>query len=188
MSESKKSFKMLAMVVFLLCVAAFYFGYGSHSEWVDFGFRLFNFFMFIALIRHFAGGGIKKFLRGRSEGIASKISGLENARTQASRRLKEVEAKIINLDKERQAIIAAYKAQGEAIKSEIIVKAEKNAKQIIAQAKLTAQSETDKAMRQMRAELAEEIFNTAEDTLRRKLDARVHEKIINKSLSRVVLN
>ncbi|MCL1915716.1 MAG: ATP synthase F0 subunit B [Desulfovibrionaceae bacterium] len=184
----KSRTRLLAAGGIILCLAAFYFGYGTGSRWVDFCFRLLTFTLFIALIWLAAGDRVKGFLNGRSERIAAELANLEKAKVQASRRLKEVEAKIVNLDKERQALLIAYKAQGEALKSEIIVKAEKNARQIIAQAKLTAQNEVDKAMQDMRSEIAEEIFSTAESLLRKKLDGQAHEKLMDKSLSKVVLN
>ncbi|MCL1890345.1 MAG: ATP synthase F0 subunit B [Desulfovibrionaceae bacterium] len=184
----KSRTRLLAAGGIILCLAAFYFGHGTGSQRVDFGFRMLTFILFIALIWLAAGNMIKGFLNRRSEGIAAELANLEKAKAQASRRLKEVEAKIVNLDKERQALLNAYKAQGEALKSEIIVKAEKNARQIIAQAKLTAQNEVDKAMQDIRAEIAEEIFSAAESLLRKKLDGPVHEKLMDKSLSKVVLN
>ena len=188
MNESKNKVKVVVAAVLALCVLAVYFGRGSHSEWVDFGFRLFNFAIFTAIIWYAAGDKIKNFFKKRSQDIAKELIDLENAKVQAAKHLKEVEAQIINLDKERQAILASYKAQGEALKSEIIVKAEKTAKQIVAQAKLTARSEVDKAMEQIRAEMAEEIITATEKILRERLNASEHEKLINKSLTKVVLN
>ncbi len=188
MGASKSKVKVVVAVVFVMCVAAFIMGRGSHNEWVDFGFRTFNFAMFIAVIWYAAGGKIKAALTGRSQKISTELSELERAKDQAAKHLKEVEAQIINLDKERQAILASYKAQGEALKSEIIVKAEKTARQLIAQAKVTAQNEVDKIMEDMRAEMAEEIVAATEKLLRERLDAKEHDKLINKSLTKVVLN
>lgn len=180
--------KFVVVAALGLCGAAFYFGRGSHSQWVDFGFRTLNFALFITVFWLAAGGRVKAFLNGRSRDIANELSGLEQARELAVKKLKETEARISNLDKERQAIIASYKAQGEALKSEIIVKAEKSARQIVAQAKLAAQNEVEQATRRMRGEMAEEIVAEAERLLRERLDAAGHERLIHRSLSKVVLN
>ncbi|MDR2051500.1 MAG: ATP synthase F0 subunit B [Deltaproteobacteria bacterium] len=188
MSESKSKVRVVVLAGFILCLAAFHFGYGSHDSLVDFGFRSLNFVLFLAVLWYAAGGRARAFLRGRGESIAGELEALASAKELASRHLKEVEAKIINLDKERQAILASYKAQGEALKSEIIVKAEKSARQIVAQAKVSAQNEADKAMRRLRAEMAEQILAETEKLLRERLKAPEHERLINKSLSKVVLN
>ena len=188
MKESKSKVKIVVAIIFALCVAAFIAGYGSHNEYVDFGFRMATFVLFIAVIWYAAGGKIKVGLKGRSQGISKELAKLEAAKVQATRALKEVESRIIGLDKERQAILASYKAQGEAIKSEIILKAEKTAKQIVAQSKLTAQNEVDKALDEMRAVMADEIMAATEKLLKERLGAKEHEKLIDKSLTKVVLN
>lgn len=188
MKESKSKVKIVVALVAALCVVAFVAGYGSHNPLVDFGFRLGTFAMFAAIIWYAAGDMIKKSLRGRSQGISKELSELEAAKLQAHKALKEVEARIIGLDKERQAILASYKAQGEALKSEIVLKAEKAAKQMVAQAKLTAQGEVDKALEQMRATMADEIMAATEKMLKERLGAKEHEKLIDKSITKVVLN
>lgn len=188
MNKSKSKVKIVVALVAAMCVVAFVAGYGSHNELVDFGFRIATFAMFVAILWYAAGDKIKSGLRGRSQGIAEELAELEAAKIKAKQALKEVESQIINLDKERQAILASYKAQGEAIKSEIIIKAEKAARQIVTQAKRTAQNEVDKAIADMRSVMADEIMEATEKLLKERLGAKEHEKLIEKSLTKVVLN
>lgn len=188
MKESKSKVKIVVAALFALCVVAFAAGYGSHNELVDFGFRLITFGLFVAVIWYAAGDKMKTGLKNRSQGIAKEIAELEAAKLEATRALKEVESQIIGLDKERQAILSSYKAQGEAIKSEIILKAEKTAKQIVTQSKRTAENEVEKALDEMRAVMADEIMAATEKLLKERLGAKEHEKLIDKSLTKVVLN
>lgn len=188
MKESKSKVKIVVALVFALCVVGFIAGRGSHNPWVDFAFRSATFAMFVAIIWHVAGDKITGALKGRRQGIAKELSELEAAKVRANKNLKEVESQIINLDKERQAILASYKGQGEALKSEIILKAEKAAKQIVTQAKRSAQNEVDKALEEMRSAMADEIMAATEHLLKKRLDAKEHEKLIDKSLTKVVLN
>jgi F-type H+-transporting ATPase subunit b len=155
---------------------------------VDFAFITGNLILFTALVCHLWGARIKAFFKGRSEGIRTELASLEEAKTKAFNRMKRVEEQISRLDKDRQNILAEYRAQGEALKSEIILKAERNARQIIAQAKVAAQSEADKAVEEMRVQLAEEIIAAAQKLLAQRLTMAEHEKLINKSLTRVVFN
>ena len=180
--------KIIILLIGAICVLAFLAGRGSHSSYVDFAFRMGNIALFIALVVFLWGAKIKGALKGRSEGIAHELSALEEAKAQAMKNLKLVEERISNLDKERQSILAEYKAQGEALKSEIIVKAEKTARQMVAQARLTAQSEVDKAVEQIRSQISEEVVAAAEKLLAQRLTPEEHEKLINKSLTKVVLN
>lgn len=188
MKESKSKVKVIVTLVFALCVAAFAAGYGSHNELVDFAFRMITFVLFLAVIWAAAGAKMKAGLRGRSQNIAKELADLETAKVRANKALKEVESQIINLDKERQTILASYKAQGEAIKSEMVLKAEKTAKQILAQSRLTAQNEVNKALDEMRSIMADEIIEATEKLLKERLGNKEHEKLIDKSLSKVVLN
>jgi F-type H+-transporting ATPase subunit b len=181
-------FKITCLLILAICVLAFIAGRGSHSEYVNLAFRTGNFILFIALICHLCGARIKAFFRGRSEGIRNELAALEEAKTKAFNRMKRVEEQISRLDKDRQNILAEYRAQGEALKSEIIIKAERSARQIIAQARAAAQSEADKAEEEMRVELAEEIITAAQKLLAQRLTMAEHEKLIDKSLTRVVLN
>lgn len=180
--------KIIFLFIAAICVVAFIAGRGSHEPLVDLGFRLLNLALFIGLIVYLAGARIAGALRGRTAGIAKEISSLEDARAQAMRNIKEVEARIAGLNDERQSILASYRSQGEALKHEIISKAEKAAAQIVAQAKASAQNEMDKAVETLRAEIAEEIIAAAEKLLAERLNAGEHENLINKSLTKVVLN
>jgi F-type H+-transporting ATPase subunit b len=180
--------KITFSIIGAICLLAFIAGRGSHNPYVDLAFRTGNVVLFIALVCHLWGAKIKAFFKGRTEGIKNELSTLEEAKTNAFNRMKQVEKRISSLDKESQAILAEYRAQGEALKSEIIMKAEKTARQIIAQAKATAQSEVDKAVEEMRLEISEEIIVATEKLLAERLTAAEHEKLVNKSLTKVVLN
>ena len=180
--------KITALVIFAICLLAFIAGRGSLNPYVDLAFRLGNLGLFLFLLWYWAGTPVKNYFKGRSEGIANELNSLESAKAEAMKNMKRVEERIANLDKERQAILSDYRAQGEALKSEIIIKAEKTARQIVAQAKMTAQTEVEKAMEQMRSDIAEEIVVAAERILQERLTAEEHEKLINKSLTKVVLN
>lgn len=99
-----------------------------------------------------------------------------------------MEKRIANLEVERQTILGDYRAQGEAIKAEIIAQAEKTAQQVAEQAQKTASYEIDSAVAAMRAEMAEKIVEATEKLLQDKLSAEEHSKLIDKYLTKVVLN
>ena len=84
--------------------------------------------------------------------------------------------------------MAEYKAQGEAAKAAIIAQAEKAAAQLAAQAKVTAQNEVKHAMDTMRAEMADKIVEATEKLLIQKLTGEEQAKLVDKYLTKVVLN
>lgn len=189
MSATKKSrAKVVILLVALISLGMFVQGYGSHSKFVDFGFRIWNLAMFLALIIYLWGGAIRSFFKNRSEGIARELQTLEKTKDEAAKKLKSIEARVASLDQECQAILDDFKAQGEALKADIIAKAETSAGQIIEQAKRTAANEEVKAREAIRSQLAEEVIAAAEKLLVNRLDAQSQEQLIAKSLTKVVLN
>ena len=160
-----------------------------HKEsWSNLFFRLLNLAFFLGVVYYFFGKKIIAFFTGRTAGIASEISSLEQRKAEALKNLADVEQRIANLEKERQAILDEYRVQGEAVQAAILAQAEKTAAQVTAQAKITAENEIKAAIEAMRAEMADTIVAATEKLLAKKLTASEQTKLIDKYLTKVVLN
>ena len=182
---------LLAAFVILLVTASFALASGGEAHgipWGNFAFRVVNLILVLGVIYHFFGKKIAGFFKGRSQGIATEISSLEERKFEAQKQLKDVEKRIADLDRECQSVLEEYVAQGEAMKVSIIAQAEKTAEQITASAKKTAENEINAAIDAMRAEMAEQIVAATEKLLAQKLSASEHTKLIDKYLTKVVLN
>lgn len=160
----------------------------SHYDWTNFGFRLANLAIFIAIIYFAAGKKLKAFFGGRRTGIEQELDDLETRKTDAKKQLSDVEQRIADLENERKAILAEYQAQGEAQKAAIIRKAEDSARQIVAQARKSAENEVKYAKDAMRDELADMIVAATETMLKERLTNKEQEKLIDRYLTKVVLN
>ncbi len=182
----------LLLIICALCFSttvAFAVDDSAHPiPWANFIYRVITIVAFVAIIAYFAGGKIKAFFKGRTEGISTELASLEKRKVEAQKNLTEVEKSIANLKAEKEAILTEYKAQGEAAKKAIIAAAEKSAEQLKAQAKITAENEVRHAIDTMRAEMAEHIVEATEKMLSQKLSADEQSKLINKYLTKVVLN
>ncbi|MDR1659424.1 MAG: ATP synthase F0 subunit B [Desulfovibrio sp.] len=161
----------------------------GHGElrWGDFGWRVLNFFIFVGILWYFIGGLAVKYFRGRRQGIRETLDNLEERRRRASENLEIVEKRIAGLNQEREAILEESRQQAQALKEGIIADAERQAAQIIAQAKSTAESEGRAVLAEVRGIIADEIVAAAEKLLNAKLDNAAHEKLIDNSLNKVVL-
>ena len=80
--------------------------------------------------------------------------------------------------------LAARKAIREAIVADALEEAEK----IRNAAHRAADSETKKAIEELRSQMADEIVQAVEATLKEKLDMKKHVKLIDNALKKVVLN
>lgn len=189
---------LLALMLLLVAVTAWASSEGGHGgghaegehalPWGNLMWRGINFVLFVGIIWYAAGAKLKAFFGGRKSGIENELTELDTRKTEAEKKLKEVEQSIANLDAERQSILADYKAQGEALKASIIEKAEASATQIREQAKVGAENEAKYAIEAMRSELADMIVEAAQKVLEKKLTKEEHEKLVDKYLTKVVLN
>jgi F-type H+-transporting ATPase subunit b len=176
-------------VLLLAAAPAIAAGDGEHGEsWSNTIFRIINIALFIGVIAYFWGKKIVGFFKERSQDIAAEISSLEERKKAAEQSLADVERRIANLEQERQTILAEYTAQGEALKAAIIQEAEKAALQITSQAKATAQNEIKAAVEAIRAEVADKVVEATEKLIAKKLSASEHTKLVDKYLTKVVLN
>ena len=163
-------------------------GEGGQSIAMNFFWRLLNIAIFVGVMYKLVGKKIKAFFIDRRDGIRTELEDLANRKEEAELRLAEIKQRIVNLDAECEAILDASKAQAEQIKAAILAEARRKAEQIREQALRTAENEGKAAVEQLRAALADEIVAATEALLQSKLDGAQHEKLINNSLTKVVLN
>ena len=179
---------VLALLIAVVAFASEGHGEGGQSPAMNFAWRLFNIAVFIGILYKLVGAKAKAFFLGRRDGIRTELEALEARKIEAELHLAEIKERIANLDAEREAILAESKAQAEQLKAAILAEAHKQAEQVREQALRVAENEGKAAVEQLRAALAEEIVTAAEALLQSKLDAAQHEKLINNSLTKVVLN
>ncbi len=158
-----------------------------HYNWNDLMFRVVNFILFTGTLYFLLRKPTAKYFRERTEKIQQEFKSLDDRKTEAAERLKAVEARIAGLEAERVAIIADYRAQGEALKQGIVEKAEEAARQIVDQAKFAAENESAAAVEELRVRMADLLAEAAAAMLKEKLSDKDHEKLIDKYLEKVVL-
>jgi F-type H+-transporting ATPase subunit b len=179
-----------ALAVLAIAGAAFASDAGEHQglNWMDFLYRCINFVLVVGLIVKLGGKKIVGFFKGRSAQIENHLADLDARKVEAERKLREVESSISNLEAERGRIMAEYHAQGEALKAQIVAKAEEAAVRVREQAKVTIETETKVAVETLRAELADMVAAASEKMIAEKLSAADHEKLVDDYLTKVVLN
>lgn len=163
-------------------------GAGSWAEWKDFLWRILNFVLFIGVIYLLAGKRIIGFFSGRSEQIESELKDLKQRRDQAEKKLQQVGQSIASIDQEREEILDKAREQGETIRESIINKARQEAEQITSQAQAKASQELQQMINELQEEMAEKVIDSAEQLIISKLGKKDQEKLIDKYLTKVVLN
>ncbi len=157
-------------------------------DWKDFLWRILNVIIFLGIIYFLFGQRIKQFFSGRREQIRTEIENIETRKAEAEKKLRDVEQRIANLESERQEILDQAREQGEKIKQSIIEKAHSDAEQIRKQAQLRASQELEQEVQNLRHEMADQIVDSAERIIKQRLGASEQEELIDKYLTKVVLN
>ena len=191
----KRMYVFFAVLVTALAISSVAFAATGEAHGVftadnvkDYGLRIVNFIIFLALLYKFGGAKIKEFFVGRRDGIKQELDDLQTRQADAEKKLKEVEASIANMAQEKQAILDEAKQQGEALKEAIIAKGHKDAETMKEQAKRTASNEAQAAIKTIRAEMADMVVAAAEKIVAEKLSADDHDKLVDDYLTKVVLN
>lgn len=178
----------LAMTFFFSTVAFASEGTGTANQWINLALRIVNILIFVGIIWKFGGKAIKGALCGRREKLANELKELEARKIQAEAELAAMKDRVAKVEADCEAVMEEYRVQAEMQRTAIIEKANAAARHITEQAKHTAESEMRLIVADMRAELAELVANAAEKKLLQTLDNAEQEKLIDKYLTKVVLN
>ena len=160
---------------------------GHSLPWGDFLLRVINAAIFVGIIWYAAGKIIKKFFTGRREEIVQEMDDLAKRKERAEARLAEVERQIADVEAECAKLLEEGRAQAERVSAAIVAEAGKQAAHIVEQAKAGAEQEGKAELEAIRERMAETIVAEVEKSLIRQLDAKTHQKLIDKSLTKVVL-
>jgi len=165
-------------------------GHGGITEAkiTDFTWRTVNFLVFASLLIYLLVKkvNVKAFFAKRSEEIAQTLEDLEAQKEAAATALKEAEARLAEVAKEREAIIKMYQAEGEIEKAKILDTANLVAERIKAMASLSIQQETRKAMENLRKEVADLATKMAEDLIKEKATFADQQVLVEEYLKKVV--
>ena len=159
----------------------------GHVAWSDLAWRMVNFVCFIGILWWAFGKKIAAALRGRRESISDDLEHLETARAEAQKQLKDLTARIANVEVEASAIVEESRVQALAAKERIIADARRQAEEILAQARLSAENEARHMVRDVRAALADDVVDAVKVSLGERLDPAEHERLISNALKKVVI-
>lgn len=155
--------------------------------WGNFALRLVNILIFLGIIWYAAGGLIKKYFVGRRAAIITEMEELDRLKKEAAAHLADVERRVAGVEAEARALLEEGRAQAEHLKAAILADAERQAAQIVEQARRSAEQEGKAELDAIRARMADDIVAAVEKGLAERLDAAAHQKLIDNSLTKVVL-
>ncbi len=183
----------LLTIFFVLIFVSLAWGAGhgeasSSKAWMDFFWRCVNFALVFVIVYKLVGKKAKQFFSSRTESIKKELEAIEKRKEEAEKNLKDVERRIASLEADRQKILQEAEEEGKRLREMIIAKAKKDAELIKKQVEAKISQELKQELDEIRMELADRIVQSAEKILLSRLGDKDQQKLIDKYLTKVVLN
>lgn len=157
----------------------------SHEKLMDLLWRVMNFTGLVIILVMALKKPLANALNGRRQAIARQFEELDIQKAEAERKYREYEAKLASLDAEVKNIIDAAVAQGETEKKRIIEEANRAAGDIKRQAEMAVQYELAAAKRRLRAEVADQAVEMAEQLISKNLQESDQIRLVENYLEKV---
>ncbi len=129
---------------------------------------------------------VAQALGGRIQGIKEMLEELEEKKKAAEAKLAEYDAKMAELDKEAESLLAEYVKQGEDAKARILQEAEAAAEKLKEQASKNIEYEFLQAKAELKTEIVEKALAKAETIIKEKINSDDQEKLVDEYLEKVV--
>ncbi len=141
-----------------------------------------TFVVVLVILRRSAWKTLLGALTAREEKIRASLEQAEHAQQEAARLLEENRKQLALADAQSQRIIRDGRDLGERLKAEILEKASTGARQMVEQAKGEIAREKEKALNQLRAEVADLAIGVAGKILDANLDSARHRQLIDAAI------
>lgn len=163
-------------------------GGGDHAagQWKDFGWRMLNTVILLAILYKLMWAKMKGFFVERREAIKDQMDQAETAKAEAEDKFKEYSDRLDKATGEIAGIAEMIKAQGVAEREKIIESAKSSSEKMKEDAKARMDQEYNKASKKLRIEAAELSVLMAEDILKKSVKPQDHENMVKDFLERMV--
>jgi len=159
----------------------------GHKGWVATDtYRVMNFAVLFIGLFLVLKKPVAQALGGRIQGIKEQLASLEEEKKAAEAKLAEYDARMAELDKEAENLLAEYVKQGEDAKARILKEAEAAAEKLKEQASKNIEYEFQQAKTQLKNEIVEKALAKAEAIIKEKITSEDQEKLVDEYLAKVV--
>ncbi len=144
-----------------------------------------NFVIFFILLRLFLYRPVLKMLDARRDEIQANLSQAENARKQAEEARAEYDRHLARAKEEAQSMVARAQAAADKARDELLAQAQRQAEDTIQRAQKAIASEKERALNEIRQEVAELAVMAAGKVIERSLDVEQHRQLVNDLVRKV---
>lgn len=145
----------------------------------DFIFYLINFLILVGVLGKFLYRPFLDFMNNRTQSIKDALDNAELTNRRADEKMQNYNKRIAKVEEEGREIIRAAKVKADAQASEIISEANNKASEIIARAEESIEREKEKAIEEMRQEIAALAIIVAEKIVEHEVQRVGQEAIVD---------
>jgi F-type H+-transporting ATPase subunit b len=155
------------------------------QQWLLLLFTCINFAVFVYFLGRFTGAPLRDFLRGRRKEIVDLMAEAAREKAEAQALKDEYQAKLARLEDVKQELIAEVQRMAESDAVKLLAAAAEAATRLKRDAERAAQSDHDRAVRELRAEAARLAAALAAADIRQRLDPAVRQRLVDEFLEGV---
>jgi F-type H+-transporting ATPase subunit b len=144
--------------------------------------QLLIFLVMLGVLYRFAWGPLLKILNERRERIQQGVEATERAKQELEAAEKERQAMLEEARREAQAMLDRIAKQAEDLRKELEAKAREQAEALIARARAEIQQEREKAVQDLRSQVADLAVMAAGRIIGESLDAKKHRELIERTI------
>lgn len=177
---------LLALALPMMAGAAQAAGPDAGPSYADFGWRVLNFAVLLALIYWLSADKLKVFFSDRRDDIQTALTETEASRKAAQQTFQEYEIKLAKATGEIDEITAMIKAQGQAEKERLIEEGRKAAQKVREDAQARMEQAFSQASQALRTEAVRLSTEMAAELLKKNIQPADHEALVKDYIQKVV--
>jgi F-type H+-transporting ATPase subunit b len=141
-------------------------------------FQIITFLVFVGALYYLLHKPVQRLLEARAQKIKDEIAAAEAGRLEAEKLRADYEARLREI--ETKAHEALHKAlhDGDAARAKMLEDAQKETRRMIEEANAQVKADREKAMREMRHDIADLAVLVAERAARKIVDAETHQRLV----------
>lgn len=139
--------------------------------------------IFAIILAKFAWGPILKMVEEREKGIKDSVEGAEKSHTEAKALLEQHRELVREAGREREEILKRALKEAETLKAELSAKARSESEQIVTRAREQVQRETEKAIHDLRSQVADLAMEAASKIVKSSLTPEAQKKLVSEFIA-----
>ncbi len=136
-----------------------------HMDWLELGAMVVNAGLLLLVLRHYTRRRLLEAMEARRERLVAALAESTRLEHEAEVKLKDIEARLSELDEERERVLARFREEGERLRKELLDEAREQVRRIRTETHLHVDQDLARAQITLQREIIAKAFAYAEQRL-----------------------